>query len=143
MNTQVNATGMNIKAKAEGGIVISNEGKLAWSANATASHQTTTEVIPTSTANCQSWYHAVSDEFDNAKANQTSDKYVNCSTANGVATNSDGVGIWTKVAAVLFANETEYNAAKGTSLDAAAFAALDEAEKIKTPAVTESIYSTH
>ena len=38
--------------------------------------------------------------------------------------------------AVLYADETEYNAAKGTSLDAAAFAALSVAEKTKTPAKT-------
>ena len=38
-------------------------------------------------------------------------------------------------AAVLYADETEYNAAKGTSLDATAFAALSNAEKTKTPAV--------
>lgn len=37
--------------------------------------------------------------------------------------------------AVLYADETEYNAAKGTSLDAAAFAALSDEEKTKTPAV--------
>ena len=38
-------------------------------------------------------------------------------------------------AAVLYADETEYNTAKGTSLDATAFAALSEEDKIKTPAV--------
>lgn len=37
--------------------------------------------------------------------------------------------------AVLYADETEYNAAKGTSLDATAFAALTDEEKTKTPAV--------
>lgn len=39
------------------------------------------------------------------------------------------------VAAVLYADAAEYNAAKGTSLDDAAFAALSETEKTKTPAV--------
>ena len=38
-------------------------------------------------------------------------------------------------AAVLYANVSEYNAAKGTSLTAEQFAALSEAEKTKTPAV--------
>lgn len=38
-------------------------------------------------------------------------------------------------AAVLYTNESEYNTAKGTSLDATAFAALSDAEKTKTPAV--------
>ena len=38
------------------------------------------------------------------------------------------------VPAVLYANVTEYNAAKGTNLDADAFAALNDAEKTKTAA---------
>lgn len=38
------------------------------------------------------------------------------------------------IPAVLYADETEYNEAKGTSLDAAAFAALTDAEKTKTAA---------
>lgn len=43
--------------------------------------------------------------------------------------------------AVLYADETEYNAAKGTSLDAAAFAALSVAERTKTPATTDVYYT--
>lgn len=41
-------------------------------------------------------------------------------------------------AAVLYADAAEYNAAKGTSLDATAFAALSDEEKTKTPA-TEAV----
>jgi len=40
-----------------------------------------------------------------------------------------------KTAAVNYANASEYNAAKGTSLTDEAFAALSESEKVKTPAV--------
>jgi hypothetical protein len=40
-------------------------------------------------------------------------------------------------AAVLYADAAEYNAAKGTSLDETEFANLDDADKIKTPAVDE------
>lgn len=43
--------------------------------------------------------------------------------------------------AVLYANAAEYNAAKGTSIDDAAFAALSKAEKIKTPATTDVYYA--
>ena len=39
------------------------------------------------------------------------------------------------VPAVLYEDATEYNTAKGTSLTAEQFAALDDAEKVKTPAV--------
>lgn len=41
-------------------------------------------------------------------------------------------------AAVLYADVDEYNTAKGTSLDAAAFAALSDAEKTKTDAYEEA-----
>ena len=53
MNTQVTATGMNVKAKAEGGIVISNQNTSAskWTASATAANAALTELIPTSTLN--------------------------------------------------------------------------------------------
>lgn len=43
--------------------------------------------------------------------------------------------------AVPYANAAEYNAAKGTSLDDAAFAALSEEEKTKTPATTDIYYT--
>lgn len=43
--------------------------------------------------------------------------------------------------AALYADETEYNAAKGTSLDAAAFEALSVAERTKTPATTDVYYT--
>ena len=39
--------------------------------------------------------------------------------------------------AVLYADASEYNAAKGTSLDATAFDALTVAEKTKTPAFNQ------
>lgn len=43
--------------------------------------------------------------------------------------------------AVMYANAAEYNAAKGTSLDDAAFEALSDAEKTKTPATTDVYYA--
>ena len=62
-------------------------------------------------------------------------------TLNGATINGDlyGGGLGQLAVAgsdaVLYADEEEYNTAKGTSLDAAAFAALSDAEKTKTPAV--------
>lgn len=71
MNTQVTATGMQVKAQAEGGIVISNaKDGIEWKASATASNSTLTELIPTSTANATNWYHAVSDDAESAKKEQ-------------------------------------------------------------------------
>jgi hypothetical protein len=71
MNTQVTATGMQVKAQAEGGIVISNESQGEWKASATASNSTLAELIPTSTKDGATWYHAVSDDAKDAKKNQT------------------------------------------------------------------------
>ena len=69
MNTAVTATGMQVQAKAESGIVITNEAVDKW----TASSKTTTskrELLPTSTANFTTWYHASSDDANDAKASQ-------------------------------------------------------------------------
>ena len=75
MNNFVNATEMNIQAKAEKGIVISNEAKAQWLETVTASHsglfgespnQTALEVLPTSTATGASWCHANSSNADQA-----------------------------------------------------------------------------
>ena len=93
MNTQVTATGMNVKAKAEGGIVISNESKSQWNASATATHSSSVELIPTSSKNMSDWYHAKSDDANSAKANQPAGDYTNITSATSV---SEGVGVWTK-----------------------------------------------
>jgi hypothetical protein len=96
MNTQVTATGMNVKAKAEGGIVISNESKADWNASSTASHNTSVELIPTSSYNMTTWYHASSDDAKDAKAGQSADKYTAISTSAGNLSVNEGVGIWTR-----------------------------------------------
>lgn len=93
MNTQVTATGMQVKAQAEGGIVISNSAKTAWSAEATA-QVTTASLFPTSYTNVGSeagtWYHNKSDDADNAKANQEAGTYDTLTTA--LSATSEGVG---------------------------------------------------
>lgn len=72
MNTQVTATGMQVKAKAEGGIVISNaKTGGTWTANSTATNSAVAELVPTSTASAATWYHAVSDSATDAKKAQT------------------------------------------------------------------------
>lgn len=72
MNTQVTATGMQVQAKAEGGIVISNESKTDWNASATASHNSIAYLIPTSTENLTNWYHNTSTDANNANAHAQS-----------------------------------------------------------------------
>ena len=60
MNTTVTAQGMQVKAKAEGGIVISNSAKTTWGASADSTLATVTSMLPTSTANLTNWYHGTS-----------------------------------------------------------------------------------
>lgn len=94
MNTQVTATGMNVKAQAEGGIVISNSSKSTWSAEATA-QVTTATLYPTSYTNVGSevgnWYHNKSDDANNAKANQDASSY-EVLTPISLSATSEGVG---------------------------------------------------
>lgn len=65
MNNKVTATGMQVQAKAETGIVISNSSKSAWADTATAS-SASAQLFPTSTADGVTWYHNSSKNADNA-----------------------------------------------------------------------------
>jgi hypothetical protein len=89
MNTQVTATGMQVQAKAEGGIVISNESKTDWNASATASHNSVAFLNPTSTENLTDWYHNTSTDANSANAHATSGYVKVSSDANWK--NKDGI----------------------------------------------------
>ena len=67
MNTQVTATGMQVKATAEDGILISNSAKSDWTNSATAT-VTTAVLVPTSTAGTKTpaWTHNTSPDADDA-----------------------------------------------------------------------------
>ena len=95
MNTQVTATGMQVKAVAEGGIVISNSTKTGWTSEATA-QITTANLFPTSNAKTPgtltTWYHNKSDDADDAKANQAASTYETLAIALSDPTNGEGVG---------------------------------------------------
>ena len=90
MNREVTATGMKVQAKAEGGLLITNEKFNDWSNSATALYNSTAKLIPTSTANATDWYHSTSDRFDNANASQAAEKYVKVSVDTNWK-NKDGV----------------------------------------------------
>ena len=96
MNTQVTATGMSVKAKAEGGIVISNAANSEnWNATAQATHASA-ELIPTSTKSLNKWFHASSSDANSAAKN--SDPYAEIfKTGTGAnLSDSTGIGVWTK-----------------------------------------------
>ena len=76
MNTKVTATGMQVKAVAEDGILISNSDKATWSNSATAK-VTSASLVPTSTAGgtAPAWAHNTSTNADEAQANQDAASY--------------------------------------------------------------------
>ena len=80
MNTTVTATGMQVKATAEDGILISNADKTSWTNTATAK-VTTAILVPTSTAGTSTpaWVHATSTNADDAQATQAAAKYTDLS----------------------------------------------------------------
>jgi hypothetical protein len=93
MNTTVSVNGMELKAKAEKGIVITNEtpATTGWKESVAASHNgtytpdsgsaTSLAVRPTSTADGAVWYHNISNDIDNAQAGQAVATYTTLSTS--------------------------------------------------------------
>ena len=72
---RVTANNMNVKARAEQGIVISNETVDEWKESADASYPTAVALNPTSTADFSTWYHNSSDDANDAKAGQAAATY--------------------------------------------------------------------
>lgn len=95
-NNVVSATGMQIQAQAEEGIVIAEElasySDASWKTNVTAAHNGVASdskgYIPTSTANASSWYHANSESADDYRPGTGA----NAVTAISVTTGTDGIG---------------------------------------------------
>lgn len=90
MNTQVTATGMQIQAKSEGGIVISNESGADWNASATASHNSVAQLVPVSTSDVAAWYHNKSSDADDAMPDQQTATYATVSS-DSKWTNENGI----------------------------------------------------
>ena len=84
MNNFVTAEGMNVKAKAENGIVISNAADgTSWRDSAISLHTSTLEVKPTSTATAATWVHSTSND---AADENTGNDYALLTTAVDSAT---------------------------------------------------------
>ena len=84
MNTQVSATGMQVKAVAEDGLLIINEldtdTAANWKASTIASYGSLVDLAPTSSANMSTWFHNKSDDQNDAKAGQLTATYETLST---------------------------------------------------------------
>ena len=75
MNNFVNATQMKVTAKAESGIVISNQAAasgtgVTWKETAQSTHNDPLAVYPTSTANASTWVHSKSTDSDDNNTDQ-------------------------------------------------------------------------
>ncbi len=92
MNTQVTATGMQVKAQVEGGIVISNSTKSTWTAE-TYAQVSTSSLLPTSNAKAPNgnWYHNKSTNANDAAAGQDSGTYETLSPIL-LSSTTEGVG---------------------------------------------------
>ena len=92
MNTAVQATGMQVQAVAEDGIVIANSAKASWSNTATA-QVTSATLVPTSAAAVTSpaFVHNSSTNADQAQGNQASASYTDLSLTWNT-NNSEGIG---------------------------------------------------
>ncbi len=77
MNSEVTATGMQVKATSEGGLVISDVQANAWSSTASAHAASATSLVPTShgivASTDDGWYHNSSLDADNATAYATTE----------------------------------------------------------------------
>lgn len=128
MNTEVTATGMQVQAKAEDGIVIASYSDAttppvaADFADTDATYITeVTQILPTFTADATKWYHAASTQSNNGQA-YTSNGYTEVDNIAGAN-------------AVYYTYE-EYTALEGNEeVSEEDFNALDDKDKIKTPAV--------
>ena len=89
MSNYVTATNMNIQAKAEKGIVISNADTSVWKDTATAKFNSAIAVRPTSTVDGSTWCHSTSDDANSALNTIAAQEYsmltddIQVSTTNG------------------------------------------------------------
>ena len=97
MNTQVTATGMQVQAKAEGGLLISSTHQDGtWSNTSAVTLGKAVQLLPASTADGSTWYHAHSTTSNNATT--ISEGYY--SLVNG-GTDADPTGLTTTTAGVI------------------------------------------
>lgn len=89
MNTQVTATGMQVQAVAEDGILIKNEldadQATNWKVSTQASYASLVNLAPTSTANVSDWFHNKSTDQNDAQAGQLAATYEKLSALNTTA----------------------------------------------------------
>ncbi len=83
MNKTVTATGMQVKAKAESGLLISNAAQGTYADTATTTKTTCTELYPGSTKDLTNWLHSTSKKSDTANTEEKYDAGVEWTENNG------------------------------------------------------------
>lgn len=103
-NNIVSASGMNIQAEAENGIVIANELHTAdshWLTVVDASHDGLSKTfIPTSTGNLTTWFHGLSDKADNGQSNVKYDQFI-------TPADDDEDGVYTALSSAHFTTDAK------------------------------------
>lgn len=128
MNNFVTAEGMNVKAKAENGIVISNaEDGVSWKDSATSLHTSTLEVKPTSTATAATWVHSTSND---AADENTGNDYALLTTAVDSATGAGYV-------------DENANSAYDSATDSVYYSMHSFYIKSSAQAITNTLYITN
>lgn len=98
MNSQVSATGMQIEAVAEDGILIINEldadAAENWKVSTTASYHTAVGLAPISSANLTDWFHNSSDDQNDAKAGQLASTYETLSSNSKWTRDEGSMGVY-------------------------------------------------
>ena len=96
MNNFVTATGMEVKAKAENGIVISKAASGdTWKETAASAHNTALELKPTSTATAATWVHSTSNDASDENTENDYDLLlltVDSGTGAGYVNDNDQTG---------------------------------------------------
>lgn len=129
MNNFVTAEGMNVKAKAENGIVISNAAAAngSWRDSATSLHTSTLEVKPTSTATAATWVHSTSND---AADENTGNDYALLTTAVDSATGAGYV-------------DENTNSAYDSATDSVYYSMHSFYIKSSAQAITNTLYITN
>lgn len=128
MNNFVTAEGMNVKAKAENGIVISNAADgVSWKDSATSLHTSTLEVKPTSTATAATWVHSTSND---AADENTGNDYALLTTAVDSATGAGYV-------------DENANSAYDSATDSVYYSMHSFYIKSSAQAITNTLYITN
>ena len=141
MNNFVTATGMEVKAKAENGIVISKAASGdTWKETAASAHNTALELKPTSTATAATWVHSTSNDASDENTENDYDLLlltVDSTTGAGYVNDNDQTGYQATSGTTTGENPVAYDA------DSTYYAMHSFYIKSSAEAITKTLYITN